>query len=174
MDASRETNPVRHLPGEVWTTGEVTLLRRHAPLGAYAVSEILGRTVRAVRCQANRQGISLRTEEEHRGRLLGLKELPDLVGPARAKRLRDIRERALAGETDPALLDARTTALARGDPLCPRCTSRPAEVETTGFCRECHLRLYLEVDEATDIRAAQRDNDRMRQQKHRAKVREEA
>lgn len=49
---------VGSLPRETWTTSEIAVLFRLAPMGARAVAEATGRTVGAVEHQARRQGIS--------------------------------------------------------------------------------------------------------------------
>jgi hypothetical protein len=157
-------------PDEIrpWTTSEVATLRKMAPLGAQAIASMLERSTKAVRRQAERLRISLRTPGEVRGRILGQ---PRGVSFARDRGvLGTLREDVLAGRVDPALIERRAQLLAAGAPLCPSCAVRPVEVESTGWCTPCHLRDLaeahaMEADRITE----QRHLDAERQRKHRRK-----
>ena len=168
------------LRGRPWTTRELAELRQLARLGAEAVADRLGRTVRSVRNQAHRQRISLRREGSRGGLVLGQPRGVSLraarADRAEARALAEARERVLRGELDPALLDLevrRAARIARGDPLCPACSRAPQET-VHGLCRDCHLReLARAYRERGPDRAleARREWDRERQRVKRARER---
>jgi len=130
-----------------WTSVELKALREHGSLGAAALAAELGRTVSAVKCAANRYGVSLRRPRERRGCLLG---------QPRGVRLAEL----LPHEDDPhvrALVIARA-ALDHEAELCPSCGTRPIRVPRSGLCWPCHHRRLAALHrEAVDEIAAQRD-----------------
>ncbi len=163
--------PPGNIPSRPWTSKELGELRRLAPLGAETIAELLERSVWSVRKQAQRIRISLRPEGERRGTVLGQPRGVSMLADARRTRqLRQLREDVLAGRVDVARAERRGRAIALGRTDCPSCSVRPIEVESTGFCEDCHLEALalghaLEADRAE----AQRGVDRERQRKHRSK-----
>lgn len=154
-----------------WTSKELGELRRLAPLGAETAAAVLERSMRSVKMQAHRLRISLRTEGERRGTLLGQPRGVSVLADARrARQLKQLREDVLAGRVDVARAERRGRAILLGRTDCPSCSLRPIEVVSTGFCEDCHLEALalghaLEADRAE----AQRNVDRERQRKHRAR-----
>lgn len=159
-----------------WTSGEIQKLRNNANLGAEACATILGRTVKSVKRKAQRERISLRPPGERRGLLLGqARDTAWMQQPGIAPgRLKEIREQAIAGELDLGALERRVIDAVRrpNRPLCPWCSTRPVERQTTGLCEPCHLRELARAhrDEAEKA-AARRDLDAARQQASRARRR---
>lgn len=158
-----------------WTSQELVLLRSQAHLGAKAIAEMLGRTERAVRRQADRQRISLRKPGETRGLVLGQPAGVRWAAQIRAgvplDRLELLRQQILDGEVDMGTLERRAREAAEGKPrpICPSCGQRPVERSTTGMCEVCHW-VYLaraHRDEA-DRAEARRRLDAARQEKSRA------
>lgn len=151
-------------------------MRANANLGAKAVATLLGRSVKSVKQKAQRERISLRPVGERRGLILGQtrdKSWMDQSGMAPA-RLAEIREQAIAGEIDLGKLEQQIRAAVRNPrrPLCPWCSTRHVERQTTGLCEPCHLRELARAhrDEA-ERAAARRDLDAARQQASRARRR---
>lgn len=151
------------VPQKPWSTREIEELRRLAHLGAAGAAAALHRSVHAVRTAAKRHRISLRQPGERRGLVLGQPR-----GVRATGELRRLREQILAGELDPAEVEARGAAVLLGAELCPACAARPPEVSSTGLCRPCHLRALAHG--AAHVRAevaARRAWDAERQRKHR-------
>lgn len=165
----------RKVPG--WTSREVELLRQNAHLGARTLAEMLGRSVGSVEQQAHRQRISLRQEGSRRGPLLGQPRGTSFVDYRRsfyaAPRM---REDALAGKVDLAVLEAQVIRMVREGtrPLCPSCGKREQTVNSTGLCSPCHLRRLAaaHLDRIAETEA-QRNLDSARQQAKRARDRKE-
>jgi hypothetical protein len=151
-----------------WTSGELELLRRLAPLGAVRAAQELGRTVWSVRSAAKRHGISLRRQGERRGLILGQ---PRGVSSSADPRIARLRAAVLSGEVDPArVVEVGRASLLPDTPVCPACGVRPVTVSLTGFCRPCHLRaLAAGHAHELEVRQAARELDRERQRKHRSK-----
>lgn len=131
-----------------------------APLGVLAIAEELGRTPKAVKLFASKNGISLRRDGERRGSVLG-EPRPGTL-PA------DQRRAVLYGITNPER--ARARAEGRDRELCPGCAYRPVENRRTGLCEPCHLRrLAWAHQQEVVVVAARRELVTARQQKHRAR-----
>lgn len=120
----------------LWTTHEITMLREHASLGVHEVSRLLGRSESSVQSMAHRLRISLRRPGRRDGVILGQ---PRGVSFAHGTpELRRYRRDVINGRVDASEI-AQTLTLDDDAELCPCCGKRPVEVETTGFCRACHL-----------------------------------
>lgn len=157
-----------------WTSSEILRLRNNANLGVEACAALLGRSPKSVKQKAQRERISLRRPGERRGLLIGQskhKSWMDQEGISPA-RLAKIREEVIAGEINLGDLERRVIDAVRrpNRPLCPWCSSRPIERQTTGLCEPCHLRELARAhrDEA-ERAAARRDLDAARQQASRAR-----
>lgn len=158
-----------------WTSAEIDLLRRNAHRGVHECAELLNRSVGSVRQAAHRNRISLRKTNSRRGLLLGQPRgtrWADLRQHGlNADTLQAIRADALDGTVDLAVLEQQVVALSQPShlPLCPSCVSRP-QARPTGLCLPCHLR-HLAAAHREDVttRAAFREYELARQQKHRAK-----
>ncbi len=112
-----------------WTSLELRAMREHAHLGIEAVALLLGRSATSVRLQSARFRISLRTEGERRGLVLGQPR-----GQAILPRIRgDIMDGTVSDEAIAARM-----ALSRDAALCPVCARRPIEVASSGWCLPCH------------------------------------
>lgn len=173
MAVVRESSPMKLPNGEPWTSAEISTLRALSYTGAMTVADALGRSVLSVKMQAHRQGISLRTPGQRGGRILGLSNAAGQVAAAagQTEHLRRLREQVQTGEVDASVIAYYEVWISHGKPLCPKCSRNPAEVESTGWCRPCHLRLALDGWRyALEIKQAQRENDAHRQRKHRANV----
>jgi hypothetical protein len=104
-------------------------MREHAKLGAVEVARLLGRSVSSVRRMASRQRISLRSEGERRGLVLGQ--------PRGVSLAEQLRGDVVSGRIDAEIM-ARRMALQQDAETCPCCGRRPIEVRSTGFCVKCH------------------------------------
>lgn len=134
-----------------------------ADLGAGALAELLGRSVKSVRKAAHRYRISLRKPGSRRGLILGqprdMSFLEDREKSISLKAMAILRRDVIEGRLDPVRLERavhRAYLLATGAPLCPRCTCRPQE-QPSGFCRDCHLKVLAQAhrDELTQHEAQQ-------------------
>lgn len=165
-------------PTRPWTSSEILKLRNNANLGAEAVAAILGRSVKSVKHKAARERISLRKPGERRGLLLGqAKDTAwmdqQVISPTR---LKEIRDQAISGELDLGALERRIreAVLRPHRPLCPWCSTRPVERQTTGLCEPCHLRELARAHrEEAERASARRDLDAARQQASRARRRQD-
>lgn len=170
------TQPASHIQGRPWNSKEVQYLRRNASLGAGALAAHLDRPENAVRQKARALRISLRQPGSRSGLILGqpravsFKELKGTLADVAA--LEAMRRAVLDGTADPnrtariERLARRQAALARGAPLCPRCTANPQEIDSTGYCEECHLKCLAQAHrDAELIDEAQRELWRERQRK---------
>lgn len=154
-----------------WTSGELTELRKLAPLGALAAAEVLERSVSSVKNQARRQRISLRRDGERRGRVLGQPRDVRMADAAHEDALARLRDDVLNGRIDADRVARRTQLIATGAPLCPSCAIRPVEVLATGTCSDCHMKALAAAHAMeADTLATQRLLDRERQRKHRAQA----
>jgi hypothetical protein len=167
------TQPAPHIQGRPWNSKEVQYLRRHATLGARTLAAHLDRPENAVRQKARALRISLRQPGSRAGLILGqprdvsFKELKGTLADIAA--LEAHRRAVLAGTTDAARIErlaARQAALAAGVPLCPWCARNPQEIDSTGYCTECHLKALAQAHrDAALIDEAQRELWRERQRK---------
>lgn len=135
-----------------WSTQEIAALRRVSKLGCAGAAEALGRTEASVRWSAHAHRISLRRPGSRSGLILGQPR-----GVSRQDILElgvelaiwsAMRERALAGTLDVKRLEEiarRSRVIANGTPLCPSCAVNPQEVDTTGLCRDCHVKKLAEA-----------------------------
>lgn len=176
MDNEQMELSTRNFTSRSWTSGEITLLKDNAHLGADAVALMLGRSVKSVKSAANRLRISLRPAGSKRGLILGQPRDVSWVDQGAGianTRLNAIRDDVLAGVSDMAALEARAREIALGDnerPVCPACGARPQERKSTGLCEVCHLRALAQAhrdDEAK--RDAQRELWRARQEASRTR-----
>ncbi len=150
-----------------WTSREIAELRRLAPLGARALADLLERSVGSVKRQAHRMRISLRPDGERRGTILGQ---PRGAAIATDRRLSKLRADVLAGLVDPARIERLGSARLLGRTDCPSCGIRPIEIESSGFCLECHLRALALGHELDQSARAANELDAARQRKHRRKT----
>lgn len=111
-----------------WTTGELTLLREYACLGAREVAARLGRSVGSVKAAAYRHRISLRRAGSRRGLILGQ--------PRGVSLRAEVRNELVCGRRD-ELLERRARLDAEAQ-LCPVCGMRPQRT-SAGFCLACTL-----------------------------------
>lgn len=116
-----------------WTSLEIERLRANRELGAVALAELLGRSVWSVKRAAYRFRISLRRPGDARGHVLGQPRALSLSGELR---------KAIGAAPD---LYAERLRVSREAALCPSCTCRPTQVETSGLCRRCHARHLEEL-----------------------------
>lgn len=129
-----------------WSSKEIKLLQAKAHLGAEDVAEELGRSVRSVQAAAYRYRVSLRTKGCTRGTLLG---------QPRGSSWRDQRTDLLF--VDLGVLERRILTKDTGE-LCPRCTTRPAKVRSTGLCEQCHWKELTEQrKQQREVTAAKRE-----------------
>lgn len=120
----------------MWTTKELLALRESGHLGAAAVARLLGRSVTSVEKMAARQRISLRSDGERRGSVLGQ--------PRGVSIIPEIRENVVSGRiSDEAI--AERMRLHEDASTCPCCGRRPIEVSSTGFCGVCHKNRLIEA-----------------------------
>jgi hypothetical protein len=164
-------------PPRAWTTRETATLRRMVASGLHldTIAATLNRTPEAVRKTAYRLRISLRQPGETRGLILGQ---PRRISWSSARQLgahitalQALRADVIAGRVQPAELEQiarRHKLLAEGAPICPRCTSRPQEIDRTGLCTECHILALAEAHRTdSDRKQAKRTYDREKQAAHR-------
>jgi hypothetical protein len=154
-----------------WTSAELAQLREQADLGAQALALLLDRPIWSIRRAAHRHRISLRPRGERRGHILGQPREGSWVDQlgADSSLLAEIREGALDGSVDVAVLEARILEARQRKPLCPSCGRRPWERKSTGLCEPCHVRELARAHrDEKDRREAKRDLWRARQEKHRA------
>ncbi len=164
-----------------WSTFELATLRRMANMGAPTIAEALNRSEQSVRMMAHYHRISLRRLGSTRGLVMGQ---PRSVGVEQLQALQvdlrvwaAMRAKAIDGKLDINRLEeiaGRARAIANGAPLCPGCTRNPQEVDTTGLCRDCHVRRLAEAHTLSTESPAQRELWAARQAKTRRRRREEA
>lgn len=161
-----------------WTSSEIQLLRSQSHLGYRVLAVMLDRSEGAVRWQAHAQRISLRQKGSRAGLILGQPRGVAWLGQTghgmSPERLEQLRAESLSGEIDIAVLEERIreNIYGRSRPICPSCTQRPQERESTGLCEACHLRELARAHrDEVDRREARRDLWRARQEssRHRRK-----
>lgn len=159
-----------------WTSTELATLHQHAHQGATTCALLLGRTTKAVRRQAERQRISLRTPNNRQGILLGQPThtttsalATDAPNPTL---IHHINQQIRDGQL-PATIQTEAHKIATGHyPICPACARNYANHPTTGTCRSCYLRALAEAHhQHHDEQAAQQELWTARQQAKRRRDR---
>lgn len=155
-----------------WSSSDIAKLRANAAKGVQLLALLLGRTPKAIRRQAAKQRISLRTTGETRGIIMGqTRGVPwrDHTG-ADPVRLAAIRADVISGTVSMGDLERDIRErLTDNRPVCPLCGQRPQQRPTTGLCDVCHIRELARAHrDESDRREARRDLWRARQSKHRA------
>ena len=160
-------NGTKRRDNKPWTVAELTFMRANASKGRKWIAAQLGRTESSVRRAAERNHISLRSEGEQRGSILGLPRhmrLAELraIGISHPERLSELN----LTNAHQALLDR---AAGKRQPICPACTVRPVQT-TNGGCIPCwNSALEAEHRDETDRIKARRALDAARQEKRRAR-----
>jgi hypothetical protein len=133
-----------------WSTFELLVLRAKADRGAGAIAVEIHRSIQAVRCMAQREGVSLRTANENRGRIRGFRvKVPDQKADQKDGKTQHPNLRRLLA----AALRAGTIALEQIEdgtwPRCPWCGSNPIALSgraaDEGVCQECFNRRKVEA-----------------------------
>ena len=127
-----------------WSTQEVKALQKHATEGLAAVADALGRSSASVRSAASRHRISLRTTRA--GAVLG--QPRGVAVDALPPLMQELRQKHLAGDRTLEIIEQRVCQDARhGTQVCPACGRRPARVQASGLCFQCHVGRLVEAHE---------------------------